>query len=158
MGFGFSPRPSCGAGGGSSGGRAKVHGPGVARPSSRGPRLSGHRVLRVGHCARRPGWQRGPGAASGTPEGRQRRAWTKRRRGVRARRPARGAGHPTGLLLAAQARGPAQSPCTAGRARHFLSAARLGWWGCAQDFAFRPAHKARGSWVSWTFLGLPTPL
>lgn len=43
--------------------------PGVARPSSRGPWLSGHghRVLRVGNCSGRPGWQRCPGAAAGTP-------------------------------------------------------------------------------------------
>lgn len=101
------------------------------------------RLLRVGHCARRPGWQRGPGVSAGTPEGRRRRAGTKRRRGVRARRPARGAGHPAGRLPAAQARDPTQSPCRAERARHFLLAARLGWWGlrpglCLQAYSQSP--------------------
>lgn len=41
--------------------------PGVARPNFRGPRLSGHRVLRAGNCAGRPSWQRGPRAAAGIP-------------------------------------------------------------------------------------------
>lgn len=63
-----------------------------------------------------------------------------------------------GLLPAAQALDPARSRCAAGRAGHFLPGARLGSWGCGQDFASRPAHKARASRLARTFLILPTPL
>lgn len=83
MGFGFSPRPACAAGGGSSGGRARVHGPGLpgrapAGHGSPATASSGSATARgapAGSAAREPWW--------GDSEGRRRRAGTKRRRGVR---------------------------------------------------------------------------
>lgn len=136
-------------------------GPGAARPSSpRGPRLSGQRFpsglaaaqgAGAGSAARQPrrGLQ-GPAAPGG--------AGGQSADGACA---ASGAGSRAscgGLLPAAQALDPARSRCAAGRAGHFLPGARLGSWGCAQDFASRPAHKARASRLARTFLILPTPL